>query len=478
MATAAHPKTIASNIAFLLFSRILERVIIAVVTIIVARHFGVGTFGEYSTALAFATLFFVFADLGMSTLLLREGSKEKSVLSVYFGNTLISELAMSALLYVLMLGSGLLLRFNETVITLLLWLGATQFLMSMQLPLQTIYQIFFKTYVTSLFQIINSVLVITIALIVAHLELSVTYFAASQFLISFVLTTIFFAITARLVRPRVIVSRLLPMLRVAYLFGLSSIFYFIFFQIDAVMLSVIKGSEQVGLYTAAYKLIIAVFIVPSVIGYVMYPLMFELFKSNQERLKNIFFSLYKYLSSIGLLFAVVLFFLANEIIQLLYGHEFLDSALALQILAWAICVRFLSVAPSQLLTSIDRQKIKTKIMGFAALLNIFLNLFMIPALGFRGAALSSLLSEAFVLIVFVMLIWRFVGRSLLVYVQKVVPSLIAAIIATITILLLKPHFHVIIIAVVTLVVYAGVLFAVKFFGPEDKKLLTQILSKT
>lgn len=472
------PRTIASNIAFLLFSRIFERLILAVVTIVIARYFGVDTFGQYATAMAYSTLFFSFADFGMSTLFLRESSKDRSNMPVYFGNSLFSETVLAVALYLLMIAIAFAIGYSPTVMWLIVLLGGVQFLLSLQKPLQTVFQILFKTYITSVYQLVNSILIVGGSLLIGLLHLSVIQFSFYQLVLTAVLTAVLLAIALRYARPKLVASELFPMLRIAYLFGLSSIFYFIYFQIDAVMLSIFRGDQDVGLYTAAYKLITAAFIIPSVIGYVVYPLMFELFKTNQERLRNIYLSLYKYFTAAGFPITIIFFLLASRIIDLLYGEDFMRSAGALAILAWSIGLRFLSMAPGQLLTSINQQPLKTRIQGYAAALNIGANLVLIPMFGFMGAAVATVISEAYLVIAFTMKAQAFFGKSPVTYLKKMIPSLAAAAVLVVGLVLIRNQFHVILSVLIASGLYVASLVVSRFFQPEDRKLFQQIVTKT
>ena len=71
-------KTILKNSLSLFSSLMVTRLIGFGVVIALSRYLGVERFGQYSFALAFAALFSIVADLGISQLVIREVAKDKS----------------------------------------------------------------------------------------------------------------------------------------------------------------------------------------------------------------------------------------------------------------------------------------------------------------------------------------------------------------------------------------------------------------
>ena len=96
---------------------------------------------------------------------------------------------------------------------------------------------------------------------------------------------------------------------------------------------------------------------------------------------------------IGLPISVGMFILARQIIVFVYGDKYYGSAIALQILAWFVFIKFLSYLSGIVLSSIDRQYLRMYSQGISAFVNISANLILIPVYGLVGAAIATLLSE-------------------------------------------------------------------------------------
>ena len=77
---------IGKNISVLFLAQVISYILAFFYTIYAARYLGVSGFGILSFALAFTMIFAVMADLGLSTLLVRDVSRDVMILKKYLGN--------------------------------------------------------------------------------------------------------------------------------------------------------------------------------------------------------------------------------------------------------------------------------------------------------------------------------------------------------------------------------------------------------
>jgi len=80
--------------------------------------------------------------------------------------------------------------------------------------------------------------------------------------------------------------------------------------------------------------------------------------------------------------------LANKIILLIYGVEYIPSIIALQILIWTIVFMFINGLYGNLFASIDRQITVTRVTGIGVIVNIGLSFIIIPKFSYIGQALQ------------------------------------------------------------------------------------------
>ena len=180
-----------------------------------------------------------------------------------------------------------------------------------------------------------------------------------------------------------------------------SLFGLIYIRIDTVMLSMMKGDAVVGWYNAAYGLVLAFTPIPSLFLNALFPLMSRYHVSSEDSLKIIYEKSFKYLFILGLPLALGITLLADRFILLFYGEQFYPSIIALQILAWDVLLIFSYGPLGALLVTTDRQKEMAILVGITALVNVILNLILIPPLSYVGAAIATIITETILFVLYV-----------------------------------------------------------------------------
>jgi len=186
-----------------------------------------------------------------------------------------------------------------------------------------------------------------------------------------------------------------PTIKEALPFGLSGIFIMIYYWIDSVMLSLLQGDTVVGWYNASYRLVLVLAIIPSAILTSLFPLMSRFYESSEKSLRFSYEKSFKYLLIIAVPIGVGMTLLADRIILLVYGSEYTPSIIALQILIWSEVLIFLSIVFGNLLNSINKQIIVTRQTAIAAILNVIMNLLLIPRYSYVGASIATVATECF-----------------------------------------------------------------------------------
>jgi len=176
-------------------------------------------------------------------------------------------------------------------------------------------------------------------------------------------------------------------------FGLFSVIITLYSYTDTVMLSFIRTDAEVGWYNAAHKIYEGLTIFPFIICVVLYPRLSQLFVVNKKAhsLLSIRAAKYMFIISLPLLICGVI--LSRNIVNILFGEQFQNSVPALQILLLGVVFVFQIRLFQIVLNSIDKQKVVMYVGLMGLIINIFLNLLLIPRYGFRGAAFTTIISE-------------------------------------------------------------------------------------
>ncbi|MBC8307530.1 MAG: polysaccharide biosynthesis C-terminal domain-containing protein [Pelagibacterales bacterium] len=109
---------------------------------------------------------------------------------------------------------------------------------------------------------------------------------------------------------------------------------------------------------------------------------------------------YKYMLFLGLLIGGSLFFIAPILIPFIFGNIYAESSNILLILSFAVPIKFLSTSIGAPFYTEVGMKSNVRFMGYAALLNIVLNIILIPYFFEYGAAFATLISEIFLLFLY------------------------------------------------------------------------------
>jgi O-antigen/teichoic acid export membrane protein len=242
-----------------------------------------------------------------------------------------------------------------------------------------------------------------------------------------------------------------------------------------VMLSMMKGDAVVGWYAASYRLIDALSFIPSVFMSAMYPVFSKFHVNYKSALSFAFTKSLKFLIVIAIPIGIGTTILAEEIITLIYGIEYVPSVIALQILIWASVLSFINFTPATFLNSTNKQRTLMIFTCFGAVLNIILNLALIPSLSYMGAGIATVSTE---LIVGLLLIYQIhkVQNLFSILFNVITKSLISGIIMGVFILIFKSCTPLLLI-ITGAIIYFVALFILNGFEKEDMDLFNQVLGR-
>ena len=174
--------------------------------------------------------------------------------------------------------------------------------------------------------------------------------------------------------------------------GLSSVAAQMYFNVDVVILGFLRSPEEVGYYSAALKLVMLGVGLKLLVRQVVYPKIVHYSATSKDTLQKASLLMGKYCIIFALFIGFMGSFLGKEIIHLIYGINFSDSIVPFQIAVWVIAVEFIGIVLPYIVLTVDR-KLYAKIIISTVIINIVLNLILIPIIGIIGAAISYVASS-------------------------------------------------------------------------------------
>ena len=471
---------IAKNTGVLLMAEVVSKAFGFFFVMYTARYLGAEGFGILSFALAFTGIFGVFSDLGLSTLTVREVARDKTLASKYLGNIAVMKLILVVITFGLIAITINLLGYPNQTIKVVYLVALSVIFGTFSNMFNSIFQACERMEYKSVGTILNSVLLLVGALFAISQGFSVVSFASLYFIVSaIVLGYSLIVCVWKFTKPKLEGDWGFwkPTIKEALPFGLTGTFITIYVWTDSVMLSLMKGDEVVGWYTAAYRLVLALLFIPTAFNSAVFPLMSRFYISSGNSLKFMLEKHFKYMIIIGFPVGVGITLLADRFILLIFGAEYIPSIIVLQILTWAIVLIFARTALERVLESANRQIIVAEVFGSCALLNVILNVILIPKYSYIGAAWATLVTDfAVFALIFVWSLkigYNILNKRLICAVGKV---LAASLLMGIFIEYFKDQNLMILIPIAT-IIYFGLNFLIKIFDEEDIKIMRNLFIK-
>ena len=471
-------QTIAKNAGILYIARIITLSLSLIFTIYIARYLGDVDFGKYSFAVAFTALFGIFIHLGLDILITRDVSRDKSKASKYLGNISIIRVLSSIIIFILIIITINLMNYPSDTITVVYIFGLYVIFTSFANIFKSTFCAFEKMEYQAIIEIIERIIIVSLGMFVLFSGYGLIEIA-SVFLLGGIFDVIssFLICSKKFVKPKfeIDLNFWRRSIKEAYPFLLALTFVMIFFRIDTIMLSVMKGDAVVGWYSAAYTLVIGLGIISGPLLSAIFPVMSRFFNSSKEALQTVYERVFRYLFMIGLPIAVGTTLLADKIIPLVYGEQYINSIIALQILVWAQLFVFLNNTTGNVLNSINEQKMNMKIAAIGAVTNVILNLILIPDFSYIGAGISTVITEGLVLI----LCYRFLSNRLcsLPLLRIGIKPLLAALLFGCFIFYFK-WINLFLLVLLSIILYLSMLYVTKAFTKEDVNLFRQLMAGT
>lgn len=264
-------------------------------------------------------------------------------------------------------------------------------------------------------------------------------------------------------------------------YGIALILNTIYFRIDAILISVIRGSEEVGVYGVAMKMLEHFAILPLYFMNSVLPVLTKALKEKSEKYKEIIRYSFDFLAALAIPMVVGGVILAYPIIFIVSTPEFLSrlsegfmgSDIAFSILIFALLFQFLNVLFAFILISIDKQTKLLYINGACVIFNLITNIIFIPKYGFAAAAVTSVLSELFILILTYFTAKKYLKFSI--NWLSLLKITVSAFVMGAVVKILQPisygyieNWNVLLLVPLGMIIYAAMLFITK---TVDKKML-------
>lgn len=393
-------RKIAYNVVFNSVAKILSTVLALVSIGFITRYLGRDGFGDYATILAFFSFFGAFLDLGLYQIATREISRKDANEEEIMGNVFTLRLVSSLLVLFIAPILVLFLPYSQEVKNGILLIAIAYVASSSYMVLNGIFQKNLRMDKVAATELIGKIIQ------VGFIFLAVKYNWGFTAIIFALLINMVFAFLLVFVLSRKYIKFSLSFdfkywkkfLRMSFPMGVSAFVTFLYFKMDTIILSILKGSEAVGIYNMAYKIIENVTFFPAMIIGLVLPLFSMYIFTDKEKFRKVADKIAKIFFLIIVPLIVGVMFLSESIIGIIGGSDFIISANVLRLLVLALAFIFFGHFFNTILLSANFQKKLMKVLAFCAVFNISLNFLLIPMYSYNGAAIVSVATEFLVVV--------------------------------------------------------------------------------
>lgn len=384
-----------ANTSWMFAEKIFRTLVAFFVGILVARYLGPDKFGLFNYAISFAGLFTSFANLGLDSIVIRElvktPEKRDEILGTVFRLRVVGSFVTIGLVSL----TAFLIHeptFNLLLIVIIASATIFQSLGVVEQFFQSRVEAKYNVFAQSTSFFIASVLKVLLVLFNQPL----LYFAIVQTLESLFLAIGYYTVYRKnnltLLNWRFNSKTAVMLIKDSWPLVLSGVVIAIYMKIDQVMIKNFMEIKDVGYYAAAVKLCEAWYFVPMAISTSVFPAIVNAKQISEKLYLSRLQKLYDFLAAVAIAIAIPVTFLSDFIINILFGIKFQPASSVLTIYIWAGVATFLGVASSQYLITENLTKLSFYRTLIGMIVNVVMNLFMIPAYGINGAAFATLIS--------------------------------------------------------------------------------------
>jgi len=203
------------------------------------------------------------------------------------------------------------------------------------------------------------------------------------------------------------IDQLKQQIKNGWSFFLSTIWISLYTTSNVFILGLFAPNYVVGYFAAADKIRIAFQGLFSSMSQSVFPYVNKLLSESYEKFISFNKKLFKVNAIVGVIISVTIFLLAEPIVKIVLGNEYVSSVLVLKIIGWLPLIIIMSnVMGIQTMLPLNKQNAFSFILFLAAIINLSLSFILVPKFLEIGTSISVLLTEVFVTISFFIFLKR------------------------------------------------------------------------
>jgi O-antigen/teichoic acid export membrane protein len=486
-AAQAHDRTAArvlKNSALPMATSLLNKAVDTLFAAFMLRVLGPENAGKFAFAIIVIGYCDIVMNFGLSTLVTRDVSRDRSQANRYLSNTSIMRVlllaALAPIVALYMWARGL--PEDTTLAITLLFIGLIP--SSISASLSAIFYAAELMEYPAAITVVTTLLKVTLSTVILLAGFGFVGLAGANIAVNLTTMLILIVLCARkLFIPRLEVDLAFGrrIIGTSYPLMLNDMLSRLFNRVDALILQPLKGDAVFGYYSTAYKYLDGINILPSTFTIALFPVLSRYAAGAPDALLSAYLKSMKYLVIIAMPIMLLSFAYADFIIFLFGGEKYLpDSAIALRLIIGFLPLSFINNVTHYVLIAVDQQRFLTKAFVVGAVFNVVANFVFIPAFSYQASAVITIFSELVLLIPFYYGIRKHVGRVN--WLDLLWRPILATVAMAASMWLSNELFSAalggwvfLVVIPVALAAYAVVLLATRTFNADDWEMLRLII---
>jgi O-antigen/teichoic acid export membrane protein len=389
-----------TNTGWLFADNILRMGVGLLVTIWVTRYLGPEQFGLLSYATAFVMLFSSVALLGLEGVVVRNIVRTPSSRNEILGSAFVLKLAGGILASSLTMAAILLLRPMDHLIRLLVGITTLGLVFQVFGTIDYWFQSQVKSKCSAIARSATYLITCAVKVVLILLNAPLVAFAWAG-LADIVLGSLGFVIAYRatgqqMINWRATLSMSKELLRDSWPLILSDVVILIYMRADKIMIGEMVGSAELGIYSVAALVAEALYFIPTAVSSSLFPSVVEAKSVSEELFYRRLQQFYNLMAFLAYAVALPVTFLAGWGVPLLFGAAFTRAGAMLVGLVWAGMFINLMIARSCYMVAMNWTRLHFITDFLGCVVNVSINLYLIPRYGGMGAVIASCIAYWFV----------------------------------------------------------------------------------
>lgn len=389
--------TIAANTLSQLIGKFIGAGTTVLVSILLVKKFGMSGYGDFIKVTTYISFFFLIADFGLNAIYLQK-QKEPHAFSRLLSTRIMGGifLVFLSLAILAFLPQGTTDGYTTVVRFGIILFSPAIFFHGLITTANAIFQKHLRYDLATVALAAGSALTVGVLLVLLQTPVGATIVGPLG-LISGSIVTAAVALWAvkkleGLSYPAFSLRPIGALMRTAFPLGLTLFFTLIYGHIDSVILTLTRTTSEVGVYGLAYKVFELALVFPTFFMNAVYPIMLQ---ATGDRRQVILKKSFWLLLLVSCLLSLVTWLCAPLLAHI--QQDFAASITPLRILSLSLPFFFISALTMWVLIALRKQLLLASIYGLAMIINIFLNLWLIPPYGYIAAAWTTVIGEGLVL---------------------------------------------------------------------------------